>query len=61
MKVLIEINTDNAAFEDNGIGNEVLTCLEQFIITAEHRPVPAWNMQLFDSNGNAVGTVKMTE
>lgn len=59
MKITIEISTDNAAFEEQGAGNEVAR-----ILTKLAGDIPDWpgtnefTLTLRDINGNKVGTCK---
>ncbi len=59
MAIQITIDTGNAAFEDNGSGNEVASILED--LAAHFRGIgtgPAEDISgkhLYDSNGNEVG------
>lgn len=50
MKLIIEINTENAAFEENGELEEVEWILNTQLKLKESA--------LLDSNGNVVGSVK---
>lgn len=62
MKATIIINMNNAAFEDNGHGEElagIVGKLESEII-ANGNLYPGLTYSLKDSNGNTVGTLKIT-
>lgn len=64
MKLRIELDTGNAAFEGNNCGNEVARILSKFASriegTEDYLMVSTANdMKLFDINGNAVGLVKV--
>lgn len=53
----LKINTDNAAFEDNGVGSEVAVILRRLannIEDLEGRDLDE-SFALMDSNGNKVG------
>ncbi len=55
MKVIIDFETDNAAFESP---HEVHHVLDQAVTKLVERGAePGANAKLFDSNGNSVGTV----
>ena len=61
MKATIEIEMDNAAFDD-GSGRELARILGELaakVSRVEITPGRGWN--LFDVNGNKVGTVEITE
>ena len=53
------INTDNAAFEDNGKETEVKNIISKFFSTIKLNK--SWYEVLHDSNGNTVGTITITE
>jgi hypothetical protein len=55
MKIVIDIKTDNAAFEDNP--NEVRDILGQ---VQDHIRIGPTEGILFDSNGNTIGKFKVT-
>lgn len=57
MKVVIELNDDNAAFMDNDdeLFNVLSKALERICFEAHDTG------KLFDSNGNSVGTFKVTK
>ncbi len=61
MKLKITIDMDNAAFEPCN-GRESARILERLaeIIRGMHFPAPETFPPLRDENGNAVGTVKVT-
>lgn len=64
MKVKIEINTDNAAFEGPWWGFElvrILDKLENRLLSCTGNPGPGWVVVLRDSNGNRVGTLTVEE
>ncbi|MDP4224787.1 MAG: hypothetical protein Q8910_00255 [Bacteroidota bacterium] len=55
-KIIITIETTNAAFQDNGIYPEVLSILGDIIAKTElYCTMPE---KLYDSNGNVVGKVE---
>lgn len=68
MKVVIEIECDNAAFEDD-FGAElshILSTVPLRVLHQRHRPGSAcdateWSDKLLDSNGNTVGKVEVTD
>lgn len=56
MKIHIEINAENAAFEDNGFGREASIILRKAIEKlADMQSCAPRDVLLFDSNGNRVG------
>jgi len=60
MDLIIRINLDNAAFEDDP-EKELEHIFEQVYANGKHF-IPAWYFKpLRDSNGNTVGTVEVTE
>lgn len=67
MKIIIEIDTSNAAFEDHGLGNElmfVFTRAKNKIIRQLERPpslcdAPEADDKVQDSYGNTVGSVRV--
>jgi hypothetical protein len=62
MKSTITIKMDNAAFEDNGNGNELARILEKAAAWAEASILEAGDSKnLFDINGNKVGTLAITD
>jgi len=64
MKCKIEIDMDNAAFEENVVGHEVGRILNDLAInymeSARNNDVPRLCV-LRDSNGNTVGTADVAE
>lgn len=54
MKIIIEIETDNAAFEDEG---EITRIAKRAVATASARSWTATELRLRDINGNTVGKV----
>ncbi len=53
MKLIIEINTDNAAFEENGLIWELQRC---FVRLVHNPPYPEGpDITIMDSNGNTCG------
>jgi len=57
MNVTIKVNCDNAAF-DEGLTEELTRIVNKALTyVSSDRPLEA---KLFDSNGNAVGTIKVT-
>ena len=56
MKLTIEINLDNAAFEDE---SEVFRIVSHVGEVVEYRP--GWTKTLRDLNGNTVGTAVVTD
>ena len=68
MKITIELNTDNAAWEDNGTAFEFCQALNFANVYVESmNTATRENLELFgtkkilDSNGNATGTITITE
>lgn len=62
MKATITVKMDNAAFEDNGNGNELARILEKAAAWAGSAILSAGDSKnLFDINGNKVGTLEVTE
>lgn len=62
MQAKISIKMDNAAFEDNGNGNELARILEKAAAWAEAAILAAGDSKnLFDINGNKVGTFAITD
>ena len=62
MKIVIEINTDNAAFEDSS--DELLNILKfsaERVAANKHCSNEYNDFSLFDTNGNKVGEVTVTE
>lgn len=60
MNLIININLDNAAFEDNPV-MEMNRILDEFIARSQYF-TDVRNLErfkLFDSNGNTVGTVEI--
>jgi hypothetical protein len=63
--VSIEIETDNDAFADGNIGNEVQRILSNILWQTSSNIKTGWelnclNPKLKDLNGNLVGAVKIT-
>ena len=58
MKLSIEIDTDNAAFEDN-LNSELQTIFKRIAFLASHSDIPdsGRTFGVYDSNGNTVGSV----
>ena len=54
MKIIIEIECNNAAFSDNSLAAELSTIFEKIIDKAQDNE----NIALRDSNGNVVGSFK---
>ena len=54
MKIIIEIECNNAAFSDNGLAAELSTIFEKIIDKAQDNE----SIVLRDSNGNVVGSFK---
>ena len=54
MKIIIEIECNNAAFSDNSLSAELSTIFSKIIDKAQDNE----NIVLRDSNGNAVGSFK---
>lgn len=62
MTVTITIQTDNAAFEDNGIGAEVARILKEIAVEIhDDTNVDNWDRNLRDENGNTVGKLEVTD
>lgn len=59
MKLRIEIDLDNAAFEDDR--EELPRLLMQITAQFRGRAIGPISMTLRDSNGNTVGTVEVTD
>ena len=62
MKATIKIEMDNAAFEDGNAGAELARILGELaakVSRVEITPGRGWD--LFDVNGNKVGTFEVTE
>ena len=60
MKATIKIEMDNAAFEDGNAGAELARILGELAAKVSRVEItPGWN--LFDVNGNKVGTFEVTE
>lgn len=57
--ITITIRTENAAFQDGNCATEVARILRRL---ADHilRDLPPLAPQLYDSNGNTVGEVRLT-
>jgi hypothetical protein len=61
MKLTIEIDLDNAAFEDNGWG-EIVYCLSQVTRKLNFRGrIVADDCKILDTNGNTVGTATVSD
>lgn len=60
MRLTIEIDCDNAAFGDDR-GPEVFRILEPVIREWKLDGSPDWARKLRDTNGNTVGSVKVSE
>ena len=58
MKFKLEFNMDNAAFEDNGREREILRVLDQ---ATDHVLFGRDVRNLFDSNGNKIGSFEIIE
>lgn len=62
MKIKIVFKTDNAAFEDNGLAQElsnVLDGVRRVLVRMASGQNPP--MSVRDSNGNTIGTITVTE
>lgn len=60
MHIKIVINMDNAAFEDNGNGEEVASILADAIISVQGTELEVGDeITLRDSNGNRVGQLEV--
>ena len=57
MKLKIEMNLDNAAFD--GVHMETAELLRQIARDLEGEPIVPMGYRFLDSNGNAAGTVKV--
>ena len=60
ININISIDTDNAAFEDNGKETEVLNIIYKFLRTVDFEEQNE-NVPLYDNNGNSVGSITITE
>ena len=60
MKIIIEIECDNAAFEDHA-GAEVARILRRYAEKVVHYAEKPPSMRLFDRNDNYVGDVEVTD
>lgn len=60
MKITIEIETGNAAFEDNGIMDEIEKIFSD-ILQNWHVINRPYSCSLQDSNGNTIGKVEVSE
>jgi len=68
MELIIKINLDNAAFEDNGVIKEARQILRHFVDDTLYLNglymdsiLEVDGKKLQDSNGNTIGTVEVTE
>lgn len=62
MNIAIEINTDNAAFEDGFAGTETARILHDIARTFENWPGSnSFSVGVRDINGNKVGMVSVIE
>ena len=64
MKIIIDLRTDNAAFESENLGSEISRILKSYANAIESviDPDTSWELEtrLRDINGNTVGQVKLT-
>jgi hypothetical protein len=60
MRVLISIDTDNAAFEGNNLGLELAHILRG-LVSAYEDGAPPEPVKLRDSNGNTAGKVTIKQ
>ena len=60
MQLTININLDNDAFSDPGETNRILRNVGSIIEDFNGQPYP-FELNLHDSNGNTVGTLKVEE
>ena len=61
MKCKIEIEMDNAAFEDYGHAQELRNILEKLILKLEMSEIePGLFFSAFDTNGNRVGKLEIS-
>ena len=60
MKIRIEINCDNAAFEDNA-GGEVKRCVDDVMDRCRRASWMPGRYNVVDYNGNKVGTLTVEE
>lgn len=60
MKFTLSIDTDNAAFEDNGTGEELASIL-LFLVRdlKKNGTAPGFSQKVFDTNGNKVGFARL--
>ena len=63
MRLSIEIDMDNAAFEDDPgeLGRILRDGSERVDLHLEHAPDTTFSCKLRDINGNTVGSVSLTE
>jgi hypothetical protein len=59
MKVKIEITCDNAAFEEEGLDNEVYRILKSLMDRVSQYGVHAADGAIMDINGNKVGKMEV--
>lgn len=55
----LEIECENAAFEDNGRASEIAHILRAVAVRVEHGEATERPLNLRDSNGNVVGTFRL--
>lgn len=61
MKLTIEINLDNAAFDGDDGAQEVKFVVSRFVNKAGNNVrIPGALFQLYDTNGNRCGTARVT-
>lgn len=61
MKINLELTTDNAAFEDNGIDYEVSKILKDLAYRISENGIETDNVFILrDTNGNKVGEAKVS-
>ncbi len=60
MKLQVTIDSENSSFEDNGLANEIEMILRKMLIMIEARTDTGKFQNLRDTNGNIVGSFKLT-
>lgn len=62
MDIKIKINCDNAAFEGTNCGTEIADILHKLAYKLHsYRAADLYELTLMDSNGNSVGTMKVSK
>lgn len=61
MQIKIQINMDNAAFQDGNAGREITSILMDLISNLYKETIKiGFSCPLYDNNGNEVGSAKFT-